>query len=127
MNRLLVIAIAGFAALSLASASFANPFTTEVRGQLDTDAYGYSVDTLATGDYSSATTSVATVHDYTLINYKTNLKGDARWIETRASGRDDRRAGNVGQPGDVQLESAAGELRAEPRVHAQAVTSAGQL
>ena len=82
MNRLLVIAIAGFAALSLASASFANPFTTVVRGQLDTEAYGHGVDTLATGDYSSATTSVATVHDYTLINSRTNL------LRSRELGRD---------------------------------------
>ena len=49
MNRFFVIAIAAFATLSLASVSFANPFTTEIRAQLDTDAYGSQVDTLATG------------------------------------------------------------------------------
>ncbi len=100
MNRLFVSAIAGFAALSIASVSFANPFTTEVRGQLDTDAYGYQVDTVASGRHSSATTSVATVHDFTLINYKTNLKGDARWIETRASGYDSHACASFGSVGN---------------------------
>ncbi len=100
MNRLFVSAIAGFAALTIASVSFANPFTTEIRAQLDTDAYGYQVDTLATGDYSSATTSVATVHDDTLINYKTNLKGDARYIETKASGYNAHACASFGSVGN---------------------------
>ena len=101
MNRLFVTAIASFAALSLASVSFANDFTTEIRAQLDTDAYGKNVDTLATGDNSSAMTSVATVHDYTLIQYKTNLKGKAEYIRTEASGNNAHACatfGSVGAP-----------------------------
>ena len=100
MNRLFVSAIAGFAALSIASVSFANPFTTEVRSQLDTEAYGKEVKTLATGDNSSATTSVATVHDYTLIWAKTNLKGDAQKIETRASGYNSHACASFGSVGN---------------------------
>ena len=100
MNRLFVIAIAGIAALSLASASFANPFTTQINAQLDTNAYGWDVDTLATGSNSSATTSVATVHDYTRIGAKTNLKGTAYYVETKASGYNSHACASFGSVGN---------------------------
>ena len=100
MNRLFVIAITGIAVLSLAGASFANPFTTEIRAQLDTDAYGWNVDTLATGQNSSATTSVATVHDYTYIGAKTSLKGRANHVETKASGYNSHACASFGSVGN---------------------------
>ena len=100
MNRFFVFATAAFATLSLASVSFANDFTTEIRAQLDTEAYGYEVDTLATGQNSSATTSVATVHDYTRIGAKTSLKGRANYVETRASGYNSHACASFGSVGN---------------------------
>jgi hypothetical protein len=87
----------------LAGAAFANPvqFTTEIQDKLTTDAKGNDVTTLSSGSYSSAMTSVATVHDYTLINAPTELKGDVQKVKTESRGYNSHACaafGSVGVP-----------------------------
>jgi hypothetical protein len=100
MNRLFLFLIAGFAAVSIAGASFASPFSTEIRSELTTDAYGYNVNTISYATDSSATTSVATVHDDTLIWAPTNLKGQVWHVNTKARGYDSHACASFGSVGN---------------------------
>lgn len=100
MNRLFLFLIAGLAAVSIAGASFASPFSTEIRSELDTYAYGYNVDTIAYATNSSATTSVASVHDDTLIWAPTNLRGQVWHVDTKARGYNSHACASFGSVGN---------------------------
>ncbi len=99
MNRLFSVAIAAIATLSLAQASVAGDFTTEVHDLLITLAVGENVDTVASGTKSSAYTSVATMHDYTRIGWDPVLEGTAKYVDTMAKSYESNACATFGSLG----------------------------